>query len=46
VPTFAQWTQGQSVPGWSLNKNKAAAWTSAFEYDGWPYPSTETGACS
>jgi hypothetical protein len=46
VPTFAQWTQGQSVPGWSLNKNKAVAWTSAFEYDGWPYPSTETGACS
>ncbi|MGD0014914.1 MAG: hypothetical protein ABSD56_10905, partial [Bryobacteraceae bacterium] len=25
VPTFAQWTQGQSVPGWSLSKNKAVA---------------------
>ena len=46
VPTFAQWTQGQSVPGWSLNKNKAVAWTSAFEYDGWAYPNTATGACS
>ena len=46
VPTFAQWTQGQSVPGWSLNKNKAVASTSAFEYDGWAYPSTATGVCS
>ena len=46
VPTFAQWTAGQSVPGWSLSKNKAVAGTSAFQYDGWAYPSTAVGACS
>jgi len=45
APTFPQWSGGAAVPGWNLTANKAYAWTSNFEYNGWPYPSTQAGAC-
>jgi hypothetical protein len=46
APTFPQWAQGAVVPGWKLTTNKAYVAASNFEYNGWPYPSTEPGACS
>jgi len=46
APTSAQWTQGDAtVPGWKLTSNTASVSTASFEYNGWPYPSTTTGAC-
>ena len=46
APTFPQWASGAAVPGWKLTpNNKAYIWTSNFQYNGWPYPSTEAGAC-
>jgi hypothetical protein len=45
APTFSQWAQGAAVPGWKLTTNKAYVSTSNFQYNGWPYPSTEPGTC-
>jgi hypothetical protein len=45
APTFPQWASGAAVPGWNLTANKAYYWTSSFQYNGWPYPSTAPGAC-
>jgi len=46
APTFQQWTQGSAVPGWKLTSNSATVSTTSFQYNGWPYPSTQLGACS
>jgi hypothetical protein len=45
VPTFPQWATGAAVPGWQLTTNIAISVSEGFQYFGWPYPSTETGAC-
>ncbi|MGA2527788.1 MAG: carboxypeptidase-like regulatory domain-containing protein [Acidimicrobiales bacterium] len=45
APTFGQWTQGTSVPGWKLTTNTASVVTNSFQYNGWAYPSTTAGAC-
>jgi hypothetical protein len=46
VPTFQQWSSGAKVPGWALAANSANVASSLWQYYGWPYPSTEPGACS
>ncbi|MFZ2057169.1 MAG: carboxypeptidase-like regulatory domain-containing protein [Acidimicrobiales bacterium] len=46
VPTFPQWAHGEAVPGWQLTTNTASSVSEGFQYFGWPYPSTEAGACS
>jgi len=33
------------VPGWQLTANTASSVSEGFQYFGWPYPSTEPGAC-
>jgi hypothetical protein len=45
IPTYAQWTHGEAVPGWKLTANTASVSTYNFQYYGWPYPSTAAGAC-
>ena len=45
APTFPQWAHGDAVPGWKLTANTASISTTNFQYNGWPYPSTEPGAC-
>ena len=45
VPTYAQWTHGEAVPGWKLTANTASVSTYNFQYYGWAYPSTAVGAC-
>jgi hypothetical protein len=46
LPTFSQWTAGTSVPGWTDQAQKMSVPSAAFQYFGWPYPSTATGTCS
>ena len=46
LPTFAQWTAGTSIPGWAGNAGTMTLSSTAFQYYGWPYPSTATGTCS
>ncbi|GEM_PF-3073425 len=36
---------GEAVPGWQLTANTASSVSEGFQYFGWPYPSTEPGAC-
>jgi hypothetical protein len=46
APRFPQWAHRDAVPGWELNANHTASIsTYYFQYDGWPYPRTPTGAC-
>ena len=45
APTFGQWAQGSAVAGWKLTTNTASVATNSFQYYGWAYPSTTTGAC-
>lgn len=46
VPRFAQWSRGAAVPGWKLVANAATVATMSFQYNGWAYPTTATGACA
>jgi hypothetical protein len=46
LPTYADWTAGTSVPGWTGQPETMSVTSAAFQYFGWPYPSTATGTCS
>ena len=40
LPTYADWTAGTSVPGWTGHVERMSVTSSAFQYFGWPYPNT------
>ncbi len=46
LPSFADWTAGTSVPGWTGSPQTMSVTSAAFQYFGWPYPSTAVGTCS
>jgi hypothetical protein len=46
LPTFGQWTAGDSVPGWTGQAQSMQVPGSNFNYYGWPYPSSTPGACA
>ena len=45
LPTFAAWAQGTSVTGWSGSAQAMHLAVPGFQYFGWPYPSSTSGAC-
>ena len=46
VPSFSSWAAGTPGPGWSGGTRSLGLLTQSFVYYGWPYPSTNGGACS
>lgn len=48
LPTFAQWSQGIATGSWNgtlTGTRSAQVPSSAFQYYGWPYPSSTPGSC-
>lgn len=46
LPTLAQFDAGKSVTGWKTVKgDEITLFSGNFEFDGWGYPSTTSGAC-
>ena len=46
LPTYLQWSMGTSIPAWTGHPETMSVPSAAFQYFGWPYPSTATGSCS
>jgi hypothetical protein len=46
LPDYSQWTAGTTVPGWTGQAQTMSTTSGAFQYFGWPLPSTATGSCS
>jgi hypothetical protein len=46
LPTYSQWTAGTSVQGWTGQAQTMTTTSGAFQYFGWPLPSSATGSCS
>ncbi len=46
LPTYLQWSAGTSIPSWTARPETMSVASAAFQYFGWPYPSTATGTCS
>jgi hypothetical protein len=46
LPDYSQWSSGQSVPGWTGGAQTMSTTSGAFQYFGWPLPSTAAGTCS
>ncbi len=46
LPTFAQWAQGTTVTNWHGSAQAMQVPGQAFQYYGWPYPSSTAGSCS
>ena len=45
-PTFSQWALGDAVPGWTGRSQSMQVPGQAFNYYGWPYPSSAPGSCA
>ncbi len=46
LPTVSAWNQGTISPPWAANEQSMTLYSQTFNYFGWPYPTSASGACS